>query len=258
MCFESDAKRETEPSPHRSAADPRRKIVLLAVLLGAAVIVGHVVRTRLGVEWNADLIRGVVGHFGLWAPVAFMGIVAGRMFLFLPAALVLTVAGALFGTLQGTVYGAIGLTLSAVMAFGLVRAVGHEALRARMPARFQPLLELGRSRSGTALLTVLSGYPIGPSVWAQAGAAVSGMALVPFALAVSFGSAVRAGTYSIFGNALMEGHGVWIGAALLGAAFTLPLLHPRARALVREMMRPAESTPGRVAAPQPGGPSSAA
>lgn len=250
---------EPGPLPSRPlAGDPRARIVLVAVAVGILALAGHVVRTRLGVDWDAESIRGLVGDGGLWAPIAFVAIVALRMFLFVPGALVLTAAGALFGAAQGTLYGALGLSLTAAMAFVIVRAVGQETLQARVPPRFQPLLDLGRSRSGAAVLTVLSGYPIGPSVWAQAGAAVSGMALIPFALAVGLGSAVRAGTYSVFGNALMEGEGVWLGAALLAVAFALPLAHPRARAVVRAAVRPAAPVAGDAGPTPRGGPDPAA
>jgi uncharacterized membrane protein YdjX (TVP38/TMEM64 family) len=244
-------------SPEPDAQDPRRallpaKLAAAALGLAACLLVGQLVRGRLGVAWNADSIRMLVDATGFWGPVAFVTLVALRMFVMVPGALVLTAAGALFGAAEGTLYGALGLTLTAGLAFGTIRAVGAESLRARVPARFQPLLDLGRSRSGIALLTFLSGYPIGPSVWAQTGAAVSGMALVPFVLAVGVGSAVRAATYSLFGSALVAGEGVWTSAALLVAAFGLPLLHPRVRAVIHGVI--ATSRRGGFEAPTRPGP----
>jgi len=228
-----------DPDPTSNTV-PTRKIALAA--LAALALVGGVnlLRTSLGIHFDAESVRVLVGQSGLWAPVAFVALVGFRIFLLVPGLgpLLLTVAGAIFGSFQGTLYGALGLTLTACLAYAFVRVIGAEPLRARVPSRFEPLLGFGRSRSGAAVLTVLSGYPVGPSVWAQGGAAVAGMAPLPFVLAVGLGSGIRAGIYSIFGNALVEGEGIVLSGALIVAAFGLPLLHPRAREVVRAALRP--------------------
>lgn len=239
--------------PRRDAALPR---AVLAALALAAVIGGaHWLRTSLGIHFDAASLRAFVGDSGIWAPIAFVALVGARVFLFVPGLgpLLLTVAGALFGSLPGTIYGALGLTLTACFAFGFVRAIGADPFRARVPHRFQPLLDFGRSRSGAAALTVLSGYPVGPSVMAQGAAAVSGMAFVPYLLAVGIGSGVRAATYAVFGSALVAGKGVFLSGVLVVAAFALPLFHTRTRELLRAALH-------LTAAPTPprDGPSSAA
>jgi len=243
------------PPPARDPARPLDALPVGKVAIAALallVLVGgtHLLRVWLGVRFDADSVRTLVGESGIWAPVAFVTLVGLRVFLFVPGLgpMLLTIAGAIFGSLQGTLYGALGLTLTACLAYVFVRAIGADPIRARVPPRFQPLLGFGRSRSGAAVLAVLSGYPVGPSVWAQGGAAVSGMALVPFVLAAGAGSGIRAGTYALFGNALVEGEGRVLSAALIVAAFALPLLHPRAREVVRAALRP----PAAAAAPGDG------
>lgn len=250
-----------DPAPQTArSVVPTRRLALAAFGLLGLVGSAHLVRTWLGISLDADAIRAFIAESGIWAPIAFVAIVGLRIFLLVPllGPFLLTAAGALFGLAQGTLYGALGLTLTACLAFTFVRVVGADPLRAWVPPRFQPLLDFGRSRSGVAVLTVLSGYPIGPSVWAQGGAAVSGMALLPFVLSVGIGSAVRAGTYSVFGNALVEGKGVVLAVALIAAAFAVPLLHPRARDAVRAALRPPAPAPADAVTGGPGGPDSAA
>jgi len=244
------------PDPARSRRDlPVRRAFL--VVAAVALLMGgvHWVRTSLGIGLDADSVRGLIGESGFWAPIAFVVLVGFRVFLLVPGLgpLLLTIAGAIFGSLSGTLYGALGLTLTACLGFLAVRVIGAGPLQSRVPQRFQPLLDFGRSSSGAAVLTVLSGYPVGPSVWAQGAAAVSGMAFVPFVLAVGLGSGIRAGTYAVFGNALVEGDGVLLSGALVIAAFTLPLLHPRTREVLRAALRP----PATGSAPQDGPGSSA-
>lgn len=204
---------------------------LVGVLTIAAVT--HLLRTRWNVEWNTDSLRALVDHAGLWGPILFVALVAARTIVMIPGALILTAAGALFGTLEGSLYGASGLTLTALGLFGMVRVYGTERVRGHVPARFRGLLDLGRSRAGAGLLALLCGYPVGPSVWAQAGAAASGMALLPFALCVGLGSTLRAATFSYLGESLVAGGGLLRAGTLLGVVLVLPLLHPRVRAQLR-------------------------
>lgn len=246
--------------PAPDPIEPRRDIPVRRAFLAAGVVAAlvggvHWLRTSLGIGLDADSVRSIVGESGLWAPVAFVALLSFRIFLFVPGLgpLLLTIAGALFGSVAGTLYGALGLTLTACFAFGFVRVIGAEPLRSRVPSRFHPLLDFGRSRSGAAVLTVLSGYPVGPSVMAQGGAAVAGMTFLPYLLAVGVGSGIRAGTYAVFGNALVEGEGLVFSGVLAVAAFTLPLFHARTREVLLVALRP----PAAGTAPQDG-PGSAA
>lgn len=210
-------------------------LVLLAVL-GAFFL-----RDALGIEWSASSVRELVASAGSLGPVLFIGVVAFRFLVMIPGPILLAAAGLCFGAPLGSVYGAIGLTLAGLVNYYLVHWVGAEGLRERLPRRFQGAVALGRSRAGAAALTLVSGYPAGPIPAVQIGAAVTGMALGTFTLAVGAGSLVRAGTYSYFGSALAEGEGLLLASAVLVAAFAIPLAIPRTRAWLRQAFRATES-----------------
>lgn len=210
--------------------------IVVAVLIGAAVLI----RTRLGIRWELDVLRAFVTGLGFWGPVALIGIIAFRPVLLVPSQLALMAGGVCFGTLLGTAYGALGLTASGLLVFGLTRWLGVEAVRTRVPAALQGALAAAGSRWGAVLVAVGNGYPVGTVTAYHAAAALTPMPVALFALAVGAGSLLRAWTYSFFGNAMLErstAELVAIAAAIAVAALALPLLHPRARAWARDRWR---------------------
>lgn len=205
---------------------------VVAALLGGAWLA----RTQLGIRWELDALREFVTGLGLWGPVALVGIIAFRPVLLVPSQLALLAGGLCFGTLLGTAYGALGLTSSGLLVFGLTRWLGAEAVRTRVPAALQRALGAAGSRWGAVLVAVGNGYPVGTVTAYHAAAALTPMPLAVFALAVGAGSLLRAWTYAFFGNAILErgtGELLTIAGAIAAAALLLPLLHPRVRAFAR-------------------------
>jgi uncharacterized membrane protein YdjX (TVP38/TMEM64 family) len=179
-----------------------------------------------------------VDGLGLWAPVGFVVLVAVRSPLLLPSQLILTAGGLCFGVVRGTLYGGLGLLLSGVIAFSLVRGVGAEVLRQRVPAGLRRTLEAGGRRGGALLLAGASAYPVGPITLVQAAAGMVGMGWVSFVVAAGTGSLARAGLYAYFGDSLVEGRLAHAGVALaLLALCLLPVAHPGVRTWLRGQMR---------------------
>lgn len=203
-------------------------------IVGAAWLGGMFLREALGIDWSSESLRAFVDQAGAWAPLVFVALVALRLLVMIPSQLLLTAAGVVFGAAYGTLYGALGLTLSALLNFAFVRWLGVEALRNRIPVRLRYALALARSRAGAGALAVVTGYPVGPITAVQMTAALTGMSLLSYALAVGCGSAVRAATFSYFGSTLLEGQRILIGLAVIAAAAGGPLLFPRSRAWLRQ------------------------
>jgi len=202
--------------------------------LGAAALVAGFValRSSLGIELSPRSIGVAVEGLGPLAPLAYVGLVVFRVPLGMPSQLVLLGGGALFGAIEGTVYGALGLLLSALVYFLGARLAGREAVEARLPDRFRGLLEVAASRAGALFVGVGTAYPFGPITGYHTLAGVTAMALWVFAVSVALGSLVRAGLYTTFGSALIEGDlAVMLGAlALTGAVIALPLCFRASRA----------------------------
>jgi uncharacterized membrane protein YdjX (TVP38/TMEM64 family) len=219
-----------------------KKSWILWSVIGGALLVGYAARLALDVEWSAESIRELIDRAGIWAPLAFIGLVGFRWVVLIPSQLLLTGAGLLFGAGFGTLYGALGLTLSAVVNYALVHGVGAGAIRDRIPPRYKGALALARSKAGAGAVVLATGYPIGPISGVQVAAALSGMGFATYFLAVSLGSTARAATFSYFGSTLLEGGRVFVGLGVLAAALIAPWLYPPSRAWLRQTMARSEES----------------
>jgi uncharacterized membrane protein YdjX (TVP38/TMEM64 family) len=207
----------------------RLLVVVVVFVVGAGML-----RSALGIEWSTEGVRAMVADAGVWAPLTFVALLVFRLLLVIPSVILLPAGGLLFGAIEGSLYGTIGLTLSALLNYGLVKWAGPEAFRSRISPRFQGALELARSRAGAAAVTVISGYPFGPITIAHLGAAIAGMSFFTFLVAVATGSLVRSATFSLFGASLVESDRLVWALSAMTAALLIPLLFPRSRAWIKQ------------------------
>ena len=93
----------------------------LGILLGAVVLIAvfATLRRALGIELNPESIRDSIDRLGFWGPLVFVAIVALRIPLAVPSAFVLIGGGIIFGSVEGTIYGAAGLFVSASQRFSV-------------------------------------------------------------------------------------------------------------------------------------------
>lgn len=203
-------------------------------------------RGESGVEFNAESLRDAVARLGAWAPLVYVLVVAFRVPLGVPSQVVLIGGGLLFGTLAGTLYGIAGLVASALVLFTGARWAGQESVVARLPARFQPLLDIAGSRAGVVFVAVGTGYPFGPVTMYHIAAGVTQMSLRAFVLAVTLGSAVRSLTYTFFGSSAVSGNSERILQALgvFSLALVVPLLFRRPRSWILQATGRSNPSPG--------------
>lgn len=190
-----------------------RRWIRLGVGLAVLVAVFVALRGALGLELDPAAIGAAMERLGPFAPLAFVGLVVFRVPLGLPSQLVLIGGGAVFGALEGTLYGAVGLLLSALVYFVAARWAGRQAVESRLPERLRGLLDVAASRAGALFMAVGTAYPFGPITSYHLLAGITAMSVAVFTLAVGAGALVRAALYTAFGSALMEGD----GRAMLGA-----------------------------------------
>jgi uncharacterized membrane protein YdjX (TVP38/TMEM64 family) len=218
-----------DPTDERSAGRPShrwRRWLPLALFLAS----GWVLREVLGLDFSADGVRAAVADAGFWAPVFYVGLLLFRTLLLIPSLILLPAGGLLFGAFEGSIYGTIGLTLSGLLNFGLVKWIGPETIRARVQDRFRGLLEIAAGKMGALALAVVSGYPAGPITFVQFGASIAGMGFFTYLVAVGSGSVVRAVTFSLFGASLVESDQLGWALAAIVCVVAIPLLIPRSRA----------------------------
>ena len=210
----------------------RYRLLTLAIGGGVLLVVFALLRHQLGLAYDPESLRAAVGGLGIWGPLVFIGIVAFRVPLGMPSQLVLIGGGLVFGTLVGTLYGALGLTVSAGVLFATSRWAGQESIMARVPTRLQPLFDIAGSRFGASFIALGTGYPFGPITMYHLIAGVTKLPAVLFLAAVAVGSTVRAATFTYFGSSLMSGEAdrVLQASALLLLAGLAPLAFPGPRA----------------------------
>lgn len=214
----------------------RFRPVLFLLLAVGLLVGGQWLRAAAGIEFAADSVRAWVEQQGWMGPVLFIGLVAGRQFILLPSALLLSAGGLVFGGVLGTLFGAIGLVGSAVTTFGLARGLGGEKVKAQVAARF-PLLDRYIESAGPLLVFLTIAYPAGPMTAVFWAAGFSSVRLASLLVAVSLGGLIRSAAYSFFGAALTDvgSPAFWIASVGLGLALVVPMAHPGLR---RRLFRP--------------------
>ena len=201
------------------------RAVLVLVLAAALFWVGHELRGQWG-GLSVESLRKWVDGAGWTAPVLYLAVLAVRPFLLLPTFIVLPAGGACFGLAAGTLLGAVGVTLSALLQFALARGFGRETVR----RRFGESLGKVRQRIETAgplVVAFVTAHPTGPMTAFHWGAGLASVSLVSFTAAVAVGAMTRAFLYSFFGASLAEPDSplLYLAAALLLAFFLLPVVH---------------------------------
>jgi len=209
-----------------------------------ALAIGWYLKARSGIEWDVETARRLIEEMGFWAPGIFILLIAFRLVLLVPSQVMLVVAGICFGFFWGTVYGAAGVFLSGLMAFGLARYLGGEVLRKRIPARLQRALESASRTTGAVLVTVGTAYPVGPLTGYHVGAGLTSMSLSLFILALALGSLIRAALFTLLGSTIAELgiRDAW-PVLLILALFFVPFLHPRVRDRVTKEFRGSRGSP---------------
>ena len=209
----------------RSGVRNSRYFVVLPAL-GVLLLVGYVLRAGLGLELSAEGIHAWMRDLGVLAPALYLAVFGVRQVLAIPSALLLPVAGLFFGATFGTLLGAAGLVLNAVVVFGISRQLATSAQqRLAGDGRQGTLARTGVI--GLPAVGLVTAHPLGPLSPTYAAAGFSTIALGSFLLFASLGAVVRAFLYAFFGDMLWEpgSGGFWLATLLLGAALFLPLLH---------------------------------
>jgi uncharacterized membrane protein YdjX (TVP38/TMEM64 family) len=217
----------------------RRFAPLLLVALVAALFAGGTsVRAGLGIELDPASIQAAVGALGWKGPALFVGLVTFRQFLFLPSALVLPAGGVVFGAVEGTLLGAFGILLSAIMKYGIARALGRDFLRARFGAAVDAF-ERHAEAAGPLVVGVVTAHPMGPMSPIFWGAGFAAVPVAGFLLAVALAAPVRSFAFAFFGSTLLDPGTprFWVATALLAAVALLPFAHPGFRARMLRVAR---------------------
>jgi uncharacterized membrane protein YdjX (TVP38/TMEM64 family) len=212
----------------------------VAVLVVTLLVAGQGLRAHLGLHPSVEAVRAWADALGWLAPAAFLALVIGRQLILLPAVVLLTAGGIIFGGVLGTMLGGTGIIVSGFANFVLARRLGD----VMVPGEWRPRMRRLTAR-GSAPVLMFAGlatvHPVGPLLAAHWTAGCSTIASSAFLLVIVPASYARAAALATFGSTLTDwGSPLSLAfAAGLLAVVVIPLGIPG----VRRRLFPAPSTP---------------
>ncbi|MDX5414144.1 MAG: TVP38/TMEM64 family protein [Rhodobacterales bacterium] len=196
--------------------------------------------TAVTALFDADRIERRVAQAGSWGPVLIIGLMTLAVVASpLPSAPIAMVAGAAYGQVWGTVQVVVGAELGALIAFGVARLLGHDAIRRVFGDRVDQGLMGSQSALMitvfvTRLMPFLSfdmiSYAAGLTrlhLWRFAVATLAGIVPASFVLAHLGGTAVRGDAGQMIWAVL--GLGLVTGAPVLWLALKRRLAPDQSR-----------------------------
>lgn len=207
-----------------------RARVRTALLVAALVVAGQWLRQELGLHPSVDAVRAWATTLGWHAPAAFFVLVVLRQLILLPAVVLLTAGGFVFGGLLGTMLGGTGIIISGVVNFLLARRLGDAIVPAEWRARLHHLT--ARGALPVALFTgAATVHPVGPLMAAHWTAGCSSLATSTFLAVIVPASYARAAALATFGSTLGDwgSPGSLLLMMALLAVVVVPLAVPRLR-----------------------------
>ncbi|WP_189467192.1 TVP38/TMEM64 family protein [Litchfieldella qijiaojingensis] len=209
----------------------KHRLVLGATLLIGLAALYWVLRETgaLSTLTNRQALREWVDQLGFWGPLAIIAMMIAAIVMSpIPSGPIALVAGASYGPVWGTVYVVIGAEAGALIAFGLARLFGYEAMQRW--ARVRPILDwLGKDRSQTGLMIVIFASRLVPFISFDAvsyAAGLTPLAFWRFLIATLAGVIPTAYLIVMFGEVLItaDSRGLTVALILISGITLLPIL----------------------------------
>jgi uncharacterized membrane protein YdjX (TVP38/TMEM64 family) len=201
-----------EPSRRRHRA-PAVRFAVLVLLVGGVGLV------TLTAGLDRDQLLAAVAHSRVFAPAAAVVGSAVLIAALVPRTLLALVGGALFGTLSGSVYVLIGVTVGAAASYGIGRLLGRDFVEARLRGRLA-LFESAVTRRGTSAVVVSRLIPIVPFCVSNYAFGTTSVRPRQFIVGTVLGALPANVAYAALGSATV--HQDWVGAKVAGG-FVLAL-----------------------------------
>lgn len=176
----------------------RAGLVLLVLLVVALAVMAQAVDIPDGAR-----LRELVDDAGGAAPAVFVGVCALGTAVFFPKPVLATAAGLLFGVTWGSVLAIAGFTAGAMIAFGVARGLGRDAVKGWLGERLHTLEEVFARRGVEATLVVRL-LPVLPYTLANYGAGVTSVRARDFALGTALGLVPSTVLAAVLGDALSD------------------------------------------------------
>ncbi|OUS38589.1 hypothetical protein A9Q94_02050 [Rhodobacterales bacterium 56_14_T64] len=141
----------------RRSANRRTTLAGFLLLLGLGGALAYSLGTySLSPDQLAQHLRAT----GAWAPLAVIALMILHSFIPFPAEILAICAGAVFGTVMGSLLVWIGAMLGALAAFGLSRKLGAKAIRSWLSQAQAAQLDSWTQKQGTFTLLISRFIPV--------------------------------------------------------------------------------------------------
>jgi len=126
---------------------------IAAAAIAALTVYAIIAERPFGIDWSEDSLRDWVRSLGPWGGAGIIALMVLHSLVPFPAEVIAFLGGEFYGVVWGTVYAWTGAMLGALLAFGLARILGRQAVAALLPSSARGRLdELTRTRSVDGLL----------------------------------------------------------------------------------------------------------
>ena len=203
---------------------------MIVVLAALALVVAYFALLRtgaLGTLSSKDELRALMADLGGWGPAAVIALEAAAVVLSpIPSGPVAFAAGAAFGPALGALYIVIGAEAGALIAFGLARWLGYDAVR-RWAGGERIVRWLEKDRSQAWLMAVVFGSRLMPFISFDAVSYAAGLTPLSFwrfAVATLLGVVPIAFLFTALGEEVIESQNPLLMIALVGGITALPVL----------------------------------
>jgi len=204
--------------------------MLMVVLAVAGLASIYFALQRFGVLdalSSKDQLRSLVADMGAWGPPAVIALEGAAVVLSpIPSGLIAFAAGAAYGPLWGTLYIVIGAEAGALIAFGLARSLGYDAVQ-RWSKGGRIIGWLQQDRSQFWLMAVVFGSRLLPFISFDAvsyAAGLTPLAFWRFALATLLGVVPISFVFTALGEEVIGSQNSLFLVVIVGGITGLPIL----------------------------------
>jgi uncharacterized membrane protein YdjX (TVP38/TMEM64 family) len=141
----------------------QRRFNLKAVALVVALVALMVLAKFFGLGERLGSLRGWIESLGAYGPLAFSALYVAAVIAMIPGFAITVAAGALFGSIWGTVYVSIGSTIGAALCFLIARYFARESVSTWLArsTRFRHLDEM-TEQHGAIFVAITRLVPLFP------------------------------------------------------------------------------------------------
>mgnify|MGYP003978550729 FL=1 len=208
------------------------RLILLAGIVAAIIWVG-----RNFEQLDSKVLDEWLAGFGIWAPLAFIGLYTVAAVIFMPGSLFALAAGALFGPIWGSLLSLLGATMGASMAFLIARYFAGDWVAHKTGGRIRKFIE-GVEAENWRFVAFVRLVPLFPFNLTNYALGLTRIKLVPYVVTSFFCMAPGGMAYTWLGHAgreVFDGNFSaiqWglLALALLAAIAFLPRLVRRLKA----------------------------